>query len=79
MKITNRLYDCPFDIVSQKPGRCVYSDCCGIVEAIAVNKSNTAFAYAGMITIMMMILLIVMMIITGQIGKCVCVIMDRSK
>ena len=46
--ITNRVCDCPFDIVSQKPGCCVYSDCCGIVEAIAVNKSNTAFAYAGM-------------------------------
>ena len=45
---TNRVDDCPFDVVSQKPGRCVYSDCCGIVEAIAVNKSNTAFAYAGM-------------------------------
>ena len=48
LPFTNRMDYRPFGIVSQQPGCCVYSDCCGIVEAITVNKSNSAFAYAGM-------------------------------
>lgn len=42
-----RIQDCPFDITSKDLFGYVFGDKCDVVEAIAVNLSNTAIAYAG--------------------------------
>lgn len=45
--VIHRIQDCPFDIASKDLFGYVFGDKCDVVEAIAVNLSNTAIAYAG--------------------------------
>ena len=46
-EVMHRIQDCPFDISSKDLFGYVFGDKCDVVEAIAVNLSNTAIAYAG--------------------------------
>lgn len=43
-----RIRPCPFDLQDKDVFGYVFGDKCGVVEDIAVNLSNTAFAFAGL-------------------------------